>query len=85
MVEEHLRIGKYMKKKRLGLEMTQSQVADVLGIQIQSVSNVERGVSPISRYVCKEWMGLIDADPKYIKKYLMQLYEKKVNKKLGIN
>lgn len=42
---EFLNLGQYLKQKRLGLDLTQSELADLLGnVHVQFVSNWERGI-----------------------------------------
>lgn len=42
---EFCNLGQYLKQKRLGLDLTQSELADMLGnVHVQFVSNWERGL-----------------------------------------
>lgn len=42
---EFLNLGQYLKQKRLGLDLTQSGLAEMLGnVHVQFISNWERGL-----------------------------------------
>ena len=45
-----IKIGKYIAGKRKSLGMTQTQLAEKLGMSDKSVSKWERGVSQTKRY-----------------------------------
>ena len=46
--------GKNMRLYRRNVKMTQAQLAEKLGTTKQAVSNIERGIRPISKKTAKE-------------------------------
>ena len=49
-----IHVGQKMRARRMYLRMSQTQVADPLGITFQQIQKYERGANRVGRYACSK-------------------------------
>jgi len=67
-----LSFGDFIKNYRLGEEMTQQELAKILGISKQRVCDIEKNRYPISLKLCKEIATRLDLPPEWLAKLALQ-------------
>ena len=77
-------LGAYLKKKRLESGYTQLEIGTSVGVSIQYVSNVERGVCFPSRGRVGVWAEMIGANKSRVLKEILTCYRKMYRNALNI-
>lgn len=69
---EDLTFGDFIKNYRLGEEMTQQELAEVLGISKQRVCDIEKNRYQASLKLCKEIANCLDLPAEWLAKLALQ-------------
>jgi DNA-binding XRE family transcriptional regulator len=67
-----LTFGDFIKSYRLGEEMTQKELAELLGISKQRVCDIEKNRYHVSLKLCKEMASHLDLPPEWLAKLTLQ-------------
>lgn len=66
-------LGQYLKQKRLGLDLTQSELADKLGnVHIQFISNWERGLCAPPNHCFEKLIVVLDLNREKLVKVMVE-------------
>lgn len=75
-------LGRFLKKKRLSVGITQGELAKRLGFSSsQFVSNIERGVAVIPPSRVNDYSALIEVEPKELSKFVSNALNDKAVKR----
>lgn len=78
-------VGSYIRVLREKKGLSQSDVASMLGLRTaQSISNIERGVSPLPRAKIKRFAGILGVSKGEIVNVLMSEMQERVAKAAGV-
>ncbi|MBG60694.1 MAG: transcriptional regulator [Peredibacter sp.] len=69
---EDLTFGDFIKNYRLGEEMTQQELAGVLGISKQRVCDIEKNRSSVSLNLCQQIAESLELPPEWLAKLALQ-------------
>jgi DNA-binding XRE family transcriptional regulator len=67
-----LTFGDFIKNYRLGEEMTQAQLAELLKVSKQRVCDIEKNRYHVSLKLCKEIASRLDLPPEWLAKLALQ-------------
>jgi len=70
--DQKLTFGDFIKNYRLGEEMTQQELAEVLHISKQRVCDIEKNRYNVSIRLCKEIASFLDLPPEWLVKLSLQ-------------
>lgn len=91
---EFCNLGQYLKQKRLGLNLTQSELSEKLGnVHVQFISNWERGICAPPNHCFEKLIGILDLSRDKLVKVMVEdskniitakVYKKSKSKKRSV-
>jgi DNA-binding XRE family transcriptional regulator len=70
--DRELSFGDFIKNYRLGEEMTQSELAEVLNVSKQRICDIEKNRYHVSLKLCKQIAQKLDLPPEWLAKLILQ-------------
>jgi DNA-binding XRE family transcriptional regulator len=71
-ISRKLNLGDFLKNHRLGEELTQTEMANILGISKQRLSDIENNRKNVSIKLCKKMASTLDLPPEWLVKLALQ-------------